>query len=107
MEDLAADDGKEAGLPAIGEVFVEDSEDERKKKAAKKKTGTTDAKSSAAALSGSGGKTTNPIEDVANAAVEAFQLDEDELIGANSSPAKRGKPTIAKGVTAFLPDTTY
>ena len=95
-------------MPEIEEVFVEDSEDEKRKKAAKKKTGTTEQKSAAAAKTGSGGKRTNPIEEAANGAIETFQLDEDELIGANSSPAKsRNKPSLAKGVSAFVPDTTY
>jgi len=92
-------------MPEIEEVFLEESEDEKKKKAAKKKTGTTEQKS--AAKAGSGGKT-NPIEDAANGAIETFQLDEDELIGASSSPTKsRNKPMLMKGVSAFVPDTSY
>jgi len=93
-------------MPEIEEVFLEESEDEKKKKAAKKKTGTTEQKS--AAKAGSGGKRTNPIEDAANGAIETFQLDEDELIGASSSPTKsRNKPMLMKGVSAFVPDTSY
>lgn len=96
-------------MPEIEEVFVEDSEDEKRKKAAKKKTGTSEQKSAqAAAKTGSGGKRTNPIEEAASGAIEAFQLDEDELIGASSSPAKsRNKPSLAKGASAFVPDTSY
>jgi hypothetical protein len=48
------------------------------------------------------------MEDLANAAIENFDLNEDELLGANSSPMKTSnKPSLAKGASAFVPDTSY